>query len=144
MPVGCGSSGAGARAADPRKGTVMRVVLACIAACAGALALTVGPLSQRNVAVAVAVAASPAVVPVTSITIHGSGGDQVYSGVGAILGGGGNARYLMDYPTAQRNQILDYLFKPGYGATLQILKLDIGGDADSSDGSEPSVEHSPG
>ena len=122
----------------------MRVVLACIAACVGALALTLGPFNQRNVAVAVAVAAPPAVIPVTNITIHGSGGDQVYAGVGAVLGGGGNARYLMDYPAAQRNQILDYLFKPGYGATLQILKLEIGGDADSSDGSEPSVEHGQG
>src|SRR5262249_40968421 len=29
-------------------------------------------------------------------------------------------------------QILDYLFKPGYGASLQLLKLEIGGGADSS------------
>ena len=64
--------------------------------------------------------------------------------MGAILGGGGNARYLLDYPARQRSQILDYLFKPGYGASLQLLKLEIGGDANSSDGSEPSVEHTAG
>ncbi len=79
-------------------------------------------------------------LPVTSITVNGSGGNRVYDGIGAILGGGGNARYLMDYPEPQRRQILDYLFKPGFGASLQLLKLEIGGGADSSDGSEPSVE----
>lgn len=80
----------------------------------------------------------------TYITVNGNGGSRVYDGVGAILGGGGNARYLEDYPPAQRSQILDYLFKPGYGASLQLLKLEIGGDANSSDGAEPSVEHTDG
>jgi hypothetical protein len=83
-------------------------------------------------------------MPTTFITVNGDGGGRVYDGVGAILGGGGNARYLEDYPAAQRTQILDYLFKPGYGASLQLLKLEIGGDANSSDGSEPSVEHTRG
>jgi opacity protein-like surface antigen len=46
-------------------------------------------------------AVSPArgeAVPATSITVNGNGGARVYDGVGAILGGGGNARYLEDYP----------------------------------------------
>ena len=34
-------------------------------------------------------------------------------------------------------------YGPG-GAYLQVLKLEIGGDAASSDGAEPSVEHSQG
>jgi hypothetical protein len=72
--------------------------------------------------------------------VNGGSGDQTFTGIGAVLGGGGNARYLMDYPEPQRSQILDYLFRPGYGAPLQILKLEIGGGADSSDGSEPSIE----
>lgn len=79
----------------------------------------------------------------TTITIDGSGGAKVYQGVGAVLGGGGNARYLMDYPDAQRGQILDYLFKPGYGASLQLLKLEIGGGTNSTDGAEPSIQPSP-
>jgi hypothetical protein len=83
-------------------------------------------------------------VPTTFITVKGNGGSRVYDGVGAILGGGGNARYLEDYPPAQRAQILNYLFKPGYGASLQLLKLEIGGDGNSSDGAEPSVEHTAG
>jgi hypothetical protein len=79
-------------------------------------------------------------VPTTSITVNGDGGGHTYDGVGAVLGGGGTARYLEDYPRAQRTQILDYLFKPDYGAALQLLKLEIGGDGNSSDGAEPSVQ----
>ncbi|MGI8416622.1 MAG: hypothetical protein ACR2P2_10565, partial [Nakamurella sp.] len=82
--------------------------------------------------------------PNTAITVDPAGPGRVFDGVGAISGGGGNSRLLIDYPTKQRNQILDYLFKPGYGASLQILKLEIGGDANSTDGSEPSVEHTRG
>src|SRR5215475_8299914 len=92
-------------------------------------------------------AVSPArseALPTTFITVNGNGGARVYDGVGAVLGGGGNARYLEDYPPAQQAQILDYLFKPGYGASLQLLKLEIGGDGNSSDGAEPSVEHAAG
>ena len=80
----------------------------------------------------------------TTITVNGGGGDRVYDGVGAILGGGGNARYLEDYPAARRAQIMNYLFEPGYGASLQLLKLEIGGDANSSAGAEPSIEHTHG
>ena len=85
-----------------------------------------------------------AALATTSITVNGGGGDRVYNGLGAILGGGGNARYLEDYPAAQRTQILNYLFEPGYGASLQLLKLEIGGDANSSAGAEPSIEHAQG
>jgi len=79
----------------------------------------------------------------TNITINGQRPGTVFDGIGAISGGGGNSRYLIDYPATQRTQILNYLFGPG-GADLQILKLQIGDDADSADGSEPSVEHEPG
>ena len=66
---------------------------------------------------------------------------RTFDGIGAISGGGGNSRLLTDYPAAQQQQILDYLFKPGYGADLQILKVEIGGDTNSTDGSESSIEH---
>ena len=36
---------------------------------------------------------------------------------------------------------MDYLFKPGYGASLDIIKVEIGGDTWSTDGSEPSHKH---
>jgi O-glycosyl hydrolase len=87
-------------------------------------------------------AAGPAVT--TPVTVDGAQGGRTFDGIGAISGGGGNSRLLTDYPPAQRSQILDYLFKPGYGAALQMLKLEIGGDANSTDGAEPSVEHTRG
>src|SRR3954453_19919771 len=76
----------------------------------------------------------------TAITINGSSGGRVFDGAGAISGGGGNSRLLIDYPEPQRSQILDYLFKPGYGAATQILKVEIGGDTNSTSGAEPSHE----
>ncbi|MGW1160054.1 ricin-type beta-trefoil lectin domain protein [Streptomyces sp. NPDC002519] len=80
----------------------------------------------------------------TSVTVDGAKSGRTFDGIGAISGGGGNSRLLTDYPAAQQNQILDYLFKPDYGANLQMLKVEIGGDANSTDGSEPSIEHSRG
>ncbi|MFC1408504.1 ricin-type beta-trefoil lectin domain protein [Streptacidiphilus sp. N1-12] len=92
-----------------------------------------------------AVSVSPAqAASTTTISVDGSQGGRTFDGIGAISGGGGNSRLLTDYPAAQQSQILDYMFKPGYGANLQLLKLEIGGDANSTDGSEPSIEHSRG
>src|SRR5690349_18787261 len=76
-----------------------------------------------------------------SITINGASGGRTFDGVGAISGGGGNSRLLIDYPEPQRSQILDYLFKPGTGSAVQLLKLEIGGDTNSTSGAEPSHEH---
>jgi hypothetical protein len=75
-----------------------------------------------------------------AIDIDGARPGPVFQGIGAISGGGGNSRLLIDYPPAERTQILDYLFSPHYGAALQMLKLEIGGGGFSTDGSEPSVE----
>ncbi|MHA6761430.1 ricin-type beta-trefoil lectin domain protein [Streptacidiphilus sp. PAMC 29251] len=95
-------------------------------------------------ATVLAISSAPAQAATSSITVDGSQGGRTFDGIGAISGGGGNSRLLRDYPAAQQSQILDYLFKPGYGANLQLLKLEIGGDANSTDGSEPSIEHSRG
>ena len=77
--------------------------------------------------------------PGQTVTIDGSGGGRTFQGFGAVSGNG-SSRLLTDYPEPQRSQILDYLFKPGYGASLQILKVEIGADTDSTSGSEPSSE----
>jgi glycosyl hydrolase family 59/glycosyl hydrolase family 59 (putative galactocerebrosidase) len=86
-------------------------------------------------------AVTPAKATATTVVINDGLAGRIFDGVGAISGGGGNSRLLVDYPPTQRSQILDYLFKPGYGAAVQLLKLEIGGDANSTDGSEPSHEH---
>ncbi|MEW2397151.1 NPCBM/NEW2 domain-containing protein [Streptomyces sp. NPDC046862] len=80
----------------------------------------------------------------TAITVDGTATGRTFDGIGAISGGGGNSRLLINYPEPQRSQILDYLFKPGYGASLQMLKVEIGGDTNSTDGAEPSIEHTKG
>eukprot|EP00937_MAST-01D_sp_MAST-1D-sp2_P000442 g442.t1 len=64
-----------------------------------------------------------------------------FLGIGAISGGGATSRLLRSYPAKQRGEILDYLFKPQYGASLSILKVEVGGDAQSTDGTEPSHRH---
>jgi len=76
-----------------------------------------------------------------TILIDRAGTGRTFDGVGAISGGGGNSRLLIDYPEPYRSQILDYLFKPNYGATMQIFKVEIGADMDSTDGAESSHMH---
>lgn len=63
-----------------------------------------------------------------------------FDGVGA-LSAGASSRLLIDYKEPYRSEILDLLFKPKYGAALQILKVEIGGDTQSTDGSEPTHLH---
>ena len=67
---------------------------------------------------------------------------KTFDGLGGLSGGGATSRLLVDYPSAQRDQILDYLFKPQFGASLHILKVEIGGDSQSTDGTETSHMHS--
>jgi hypothetical protein len=73
----------------------------------------------------------------TSVVLDGNSKGKVFDGLGAVSAGA-SSRLLIDYPEPQRSQILDYLFKPGYGAALQHLKVEIGADVNSTDGSEPS------
>jgi len=73
----------------------------------------------------------------TSVVLDGGSKGRVFDGLGAASAGA-SSRLLIDYPEPQRSQILDYLFKPGYGAALQHLKVEIGADVNSTDGSEPS------
>ena len=56
-----------------------------------------------------------------TITIDGSGAGRTYDGIGAVSGGGATSPLLRDYVEPQRTQILDYLFKPNYGAAMQEL-----------------------
>jgi hypothetical protein len=47
---------------------------------------------------------------------------------------------LYDYPKETRAQILDYLFLPSFGLSSQILKVEIGSDAQSTVGTEPAYQ----
>jgi O-glycosyl hydrolase len=71
------------------------------------------------------------------IVLNAKDTGRIFDGLGAVSAGA-SSRLLIDYPGPQRSQILDYLFKPGYGAALQHLKVEVGSDVNSTDGSEPS------
>jgi len=76
------------------------------------------------------------------ITLDPTQPGRVFEGIGAVSAGA-SSRLLIDYPEPQRSQILDYLFKPGYGAALQHLKVEIGGEVNSTDGTEPTHMRTP-
>ena len=70
-----------------------------------------------------------------------SGVGPRFDGVGGLSGGGCTSRMLVSYLEPYRSFILDYLFVPQYAASLQILKVEIGGDVQSTEGTEPSHMH---
>lgn len=51
------------------------------------------------------------------------------------------SQLLMDYDPKVSSDILDYLFLPNFGLNLQLLKVEVGGDADATEGAEPSHMH---
>ncbi|HZY61622.1 MAG TPA: hypothetical protein VFE38_03785 [Edaphobacter sp.] len=71
------------------------------------------------------------------VVLNGASKGRIFDGLGAVSAGA-SSRLLIDYPEPERSRILDYLFKPHYGASLQHLKVEIGADVNSTDGSEPS------
>ena len=79
-------------------------------------------------------------------------GGVTFDGIGAAATGA-SARMIFEYDAATQSQLLDYLFAPAWapsttasykGAALSILKLEIGGDANTGFGSEPSYAPLPG
>lgn len=79
----------------------------------------------------------------TTCAASGGGGCRALDGIGGLSGGGATSVLLPSYPEPARSDILDFLFKPNFGASLQILKVEIGGDAQSTDGAESSHMHTP-
>ena len=77
----------------------------------------------------------------TNITLDAARAGRAFEGFGSVSGGGNTSRLLPDYPDPERKQILDYLFKPQFGASLNELKVEVGGDINSTEGSEPSHMH---
>ena len=71
-----------------------------------------------------------------SINVDGRSSGRIFEGIGGESAGA-STRLLVDYPKKQRNEIIDYLFKPDFGAALQNLKCELGGDINSTDGTEP-------
>jgi len=92
-------------------------------------------------ALAISLSSSLANAQLKKVLLDGNSKGRVFDGLGA-LSAGASSRLLIDYAEPQRSQILDYLFKPNYGAALQHLKVEVGADVNSTDGSEPSLMRS--
>ncbi|MGF7080402.1 hypothetical protein [Mucilaginibacter sp. UYCu711] len=72
-----------------------------------------------------------------TITLSATGKGRVFEGIGAVSAGA-SSRNIVDYPEKQRSEVLDFLFKPKFGAGFQHLKVEIGSGENSTCGSEPS------
>ena len=86
--------------------------------------------------------ALPEAVATLSVNIGDQSG-KIFDGIGGLSGGGATSVLLPSYPEKEKNEILDLLFKPNFGASLHMLKVEIGGDSQSTDGTESSHMHSP-
>lgn len=75
------------------------------------------------------------------VELKGDAGGKRFDGIGVVNGGGATSVLLKDYPEPQRSQILDLLFKPGFGASVSALLVEIPGDGNSTQGSMPSHMH---
>jgi galactosylceramidase len=71
------------------------------------------------------------------ISINDSDTGRVFAGIGGVTSNG-MTRLLRDYPSEQQHGIIDMLFKPKFGASLHLLKIEIGSDANGTAGTEPS------
>jgi galactosylceramidase len=76
------------------------------------------------------------------LSLDGSKLGRKFDGIGGLSGGGATSRFLPSYPEPYKSQIMDYLFTPNFGAALQICKVEIGGDCQTTEGTESSHMHS--
>jgi hypothetical protein len=60
-----------------------------------------------------------------AIHLSPAAASRPFHGHGA-LSAGASSRLLHDYEEPMRSDLLDYLFKPQWGAEIQLLKIEIG------------------
>ena len=63
---------------------------------------TVSGSPARAASAAPVDSAAPAASSSTTISVNGGSSGRTFDGIGAISGGGGNSRLLIDYPAAQQ------------------------------------------
>lgn len=80
-------------------------------------------------------------ISVQEIKLDGNAGGKRFDGIGLVNGGGATSVLLKDYPEPQRSQILDLVYKPKFGASVNALLVEIPGDGNSTQGSMPSHMH---
>ena len=85
------------------------------------------PRTTRTPALAAALAAAAAgTLPALSssaIVLPFDNPGRAYEGIGALSGGGGVTRFLIDYPQELQQDIYDIHFKPNAGASLHYIKV---------------------
>ncbi len=74
---------------------------------------------------------------VATVIIDGKKLGRTFKGIGGVTSNG-MTKLLYEYPENQREDILNFLFKPKFGASFQTLKVEIGSDANGTCGTEPS------
>ena len=84
-------------------------------------------------------AEAPTVGARSSLGIDAAQCGRGYEGIGALLNS--DAPWLTAYPPKQLSEILDILFLPKWGANMQVLKLEVGGDGHSTINTESSHMH---
>jgi hypothetical protein len=115
-----------------------RTLIAALLAAAGlAVSSGVAAISAGGLVLGVSAAAKPAPLRIDLTALQPG---PLFEGIGA-LSAGASSRLLFDYPESAAVQILDLLFKPRFGASLHHLKVEIGGDVNSTDGTESSFAH---
>lgn len=77
-----------------------------------------------------------------AIKVDSASPGRLFEGIGT-LSAGASTRLLIDYAEPYRSDILDYLFKPYFGASQHHIKVEIGGYANSTIGTEPSHARTP-
>jgi len=117
----------------PRSAAAAVLLLAATAAASASAAASSGGNATTR-------AASFASAAAAAIALSGADPASRYDGHGG-LSAGASSRLLRDYAEPQRSQILDYLWTPNFGASLHMCKIEIGGDTQSTDGTEPSPQH---
>jgi hypothetical protein len=75
-----------------------------------------------------------------AVVIDGKSGGRRWCGIGSTPATA-MERQLMHYPAAIQQDILDFMFKPNYGMALTHLKVEVGGDNNSTAAVEPSFAH---
>eukprot|EP01079_Euglenida_sp_SAG-EU17-18_P002387 gene2387-508_t len=89
------------------------------------------------IAVVCGMATISAEIPQGEVKLHVDAAKGLtWDGIGGLSGGGATSNYIMAYDPETRKDILDLLFLPKYAGSLDILKVEIGGDDQSTDGSE--------
>jgi galactosylceramidase len=85
-------------------------------------------------------------VPVSCVTYYiddSQGPARTFDGIGGLSGGGATSVFISMYEEPYRSEVLDFLFKPDFGASLHILKIEIGADAQTTNGAEATHQRTP-